>query len=665
MAKTVAIIGAGPAGLVSAKYVAEIGFSPRIFEKDESIGGLWAPNSKLCRPSMRTNLSKYECAFSDFSWPPGTPIFPTAVQVGEYLSSYAQKFLKPGVLSLGCRVTHVERSDTDDKWLITWSSRGGKEIERAEFDHLIMSCGFFSRPHVPSIPGLETFPRSVIHSSAYTDPGVFSGKHVAIIGGSHSSAEVAKDPGSTLLPWDFILYRRPSQPPNQQTQQERWQKTHAFMRSVGVNPVGLSAGSNVSMDTPPYVAISDQYTNFVRSGRIKVHSGRLASISGSQLTIVSDTSYTLPSNVTDIIFATGFHPSAATTILPPTLLSELDFLESDSFLPFLLHRATLHFAFPSAGFVGHYRGPFWSIMELQARWCAGLFSGSLPWPTDAEIRDGILLEKTMRNSKPRVQFPRGDYVGFGTELANAVGVVLPPPGAELDKQRLRPQDIFGPHLLARPSWLQPSNDNRTTEPQKLVGELEHTLDLAATSALFVAAAVFRSLHGSWILNRTYISRHPDYPSGVSTGTAEFIPRKASSSSPSTSQEAHGEPRNLEYLYSEQTELTTSAGLKLAGTKQYIYQYDEPKDKLVVYFAKRDSGSTLESLFHRLDFEVPSGNAPPKTPWGATGSHWCSPDTYEVRYTFSFKGADVEEWKIEYEVKGPNKDYSMETWYTRT
>jgi hypothetical protein len=96
---------------------------------------------------------------------------------------------------------------------------------------------------------------------------------------------------------------------------------------------------------------------------------------------------------------------------------------------------------------------------------------------------------------------------------------------------------------------------------------------------------------------------------ASTGTAEFIPRQtssSSSSSPSTSQEtpANGEPLNLEYLYSESTELTTSAGLKLAGTKQYIYQYDEPIDKLEVYFVKRDSGSSLESLFHRLDFEVP-------------------------------------------------------------
>ena len=623
-------------------------------------------------------------------------MFPTAMQTGEYLASYAEKFLKPGVLSLGCKVTGVQRSESNDKWMVTWSSRG-QASETAEFDHLIMACGFFSQPYLPSIPGLDTFPGTVLHSTAYTDPNVFTGKHVAIIGGSLSSAEVAgdiahlvasvhhvtsrplyivpkyipldvHDPGSTLLPLDFVMYRRPPEPPQQHTQpptpQERWKKTHEFMYSICGDPVGLSPGSKINMDMPPYVAISDLYANYVRSGRIKVHSGRLASVSGSELTITSDTSsYTLPSNITDIIFATGFQASSAPTILPPTLLSDLDFSKSDTFLPFLLHRETLHPSFPNAGFVGFYRGPFWGAIELQARWCAGLFSGSLPWPTDDKMREGILLEKIMRDSKPRPQFPRGDYVGFGTELANEVGVVLPPPSSESNKRLLRPQDFFGPHLLTPASSLQPSdsNDKNATDPQPVLKEIEDKLNLAASSGLFVAAAVFRSLHGSWTLNRTYDSRRPEYPSGVSTGTAEFIPRQASSTS---SPSINSDPHDLEYLYSEQTELTTSSGSKLAGTQQYIYQYDEPKDKLEVYFAKRDSGSPLDSLFHRVDFEGPSENAPPKMPWGAKASHWCSPDTYEVRYEFYFKGADVERWKIVYEVKGPKKDYTMETWYTR-
>ena len=207
----------------------------------------------------------------------------------------------------------------------TW----GQDTETAEFDHLIIACGFFSQPYLPSIPGLDTFPGTIIHSSAYTDPSVFTGKHVAIIGGSFSSAEVAgdiahlaasvttrplyvfpkcipldvDDPGSTFLPSDFVFYRHSSRPPNQQTQQERWKKTHKLLHSICGDPVvGLSAGSNIKMDTPPYVAISDLYANYVRSGCIKVYTGRLTLISESELTITSDTSYTLPSNITDIIF---------------------------------------------------------------------------------------------------------------------------------------------------------------------------------------------------------------------------------------------------------------------------------------------------------------------------------------------------------------------------
>ena len=83
----------------------------------------------------------------------------------------------------------------------------------------------------------------------------------------------------------------------------------------------------------------------------------------------------------NIIFATGFRPSSSSSILPSSLLSALSFSETDHFLPILLHRATLHPSLPNAAFVGHYRGPFWGIIELQARWCAGLFCGSLPWPS--------------------------------------------------------------------------------------------------------------------------------------------------------------------------------------------------------------------------------------------------------------------------------------------
>jgi hypothetical protein len=268
------------------------------------------------------------------------------------------------------------------------------------------------------------------------------------------------------------------------------------------------------------------------------------------------------------------------------------------------------------------------------------------------MKEGVAHEKRLKEDKPRIQWPRGDYVNFGNEFARTLGISISSVNTQ-HKSLVLAQDVFGPHHFGRPSRL----DGRieTQESQGIQNSLEETLYLSATAGKFVAAAVFRSLQGKWILNRSYLSRRPEYPSGPSTGTAEFIPRTATLASDVKSNETR-----REYLYSEQTELMAFNGLKLNGTQQYIYQYHELDDKLEVFFCKRDEKFSLDYFFHRLEFVFYEG----QREWRAKASHFCSPDNYKVGYTFFFKGADLERWKIEYEVKGPRKDYNMETWYTR-
>ena len=679
--------GAGPAGLASAKAALEAGLSPRVFESAKVVGGMWSQASIIC-PSMRTNLSKYTCCFSDFPWPSNTPIFPTAAQVGEYLSEYAQKYLKPETISLGCRVLGVDRSRTDKGWSIIWSTADSERQETATFDYLIISCGFFSEPFIPPIPGLDTFSGSVIHSSSYSpNKGDHTGKHVAIIGSSFSAVEVAddvslraasvhhiiprpfwvlprylpmdvQDPGTTFLPLDLVLYRRLRPEQTNLSPQQRWARINGYLRSVCGDLSSSSDSMKVDMNMPPYVAVSDMYANSVLSGRITLHAGHLASISGSNLNLTSDTS--LPPGITHLIFATGFRPSSVSTILPPTLLSALNFSPTDRFIPFPLDRATLHTALPNAAFVGHYRGPYWGVIELQARWCAGLFSGSLPWPSASEIEAGIAYEEQIRNHRPKLQFPRGDYVEFCNALAGATKTTLPEMTHQLEKHIVQPQHIFVPQNFGPSPWMQPCSSPPVVEEPDPFKSLEQVLTRSANCGLFVAAAVFRFLQGTWLLNRTYVSRRSDHPSGSSTGSVEFIPRKIHR--PPT----ENENGNVEYLYSEKTEMIPSTGPQLSGTRQYIYRYNEPDDALDVFFAERGEEVSLGRLFHRLKFEhpPPSQTDTEVSPWIAKASHFCSPDTYEVAYTFFFDGADLAKWQIEYEVRGPKKDYSMKTWYSR-
>lgn len=669
----------------------DVGLSPRVFEETGAPGGLWSPGTGLCRPSMRTNLSKHTNCFSSLPWLLNTPTFPSAAQVSVYLSTFANTFLRPEMLSLNSKVTKLSRSG--NKWNVHWHTNGKEET--AEFEFVIIACGFFSEPYIPAISGLDTFPGTIIHSSAYSSPDVFKDKHVAIIGGSLSSVEVAEDiapytasihhliprpfwvvpkflpldpdnPGTTFLPLDLVLYRRRhSQTTNDESSsQSRWRRANENLRSLCRELSDASEDMKIDMDMPPYAVVSDMYANFVRSGRIILYTGHLTSISGSTLALSPETSKLIPENITHIIFATGFRPSSSSDILPTELLSSLSFSKEDHFLPLLLHRASLHPSLPNAAFVGHYRGPYWGIIELQARWCAGLFSGSVPWPSSSEFREGIEAEERIRNNRPRTQWPRGDYVSFGSDLAKTIGIALPPQSSELSKRYVISTDIFVPsHFPPAASAEGPHH----LEEYSLQRSLDETLSKSANVGLFVAAAVYRSIHGHWKLRRTYVSRLPEYPSGPSTGTGDFIPRKASKI-PGASGTAISETEmpKIEYLYSEKTTLTTSSGLQLQGTQQYIYRYDEPHDKLVVYFAKRDDEATLDYLFHEVDLEAPPPVAVAQAgPWKAKSSHFCSPDSYEVEYTFYFKGADLDKWQIKYDVKGPRKDYTMETWYTRS
>lgn len=57
-----------------------------------------------------------------------------------------------------------------------------------------MICnGHYFDPYVPSIPGIDTFPGTIMHSHSYRKPEDFSGKSVLILGASASGVDIAID----------------------------------------------------------------------------------------------------------------------------------------------------------------------------------------------------------------------------------------------------------------------------------------------------------------------------------------------------------------------------------------------------------------------------------------------------------------------------------------
>ncbi|MBS0603935.1 MAG: hypothetical protein JSS60_02740 [Verrucomicrobia bacterium] len=141
----------------------------------------------------------------------------------------------------------------------------------------------------------------------------------------------------------------------------------------------------------------------------------------------------------------------------------------------------------------------------------------------------------------------------------------------------------------------------------------------------LATRIFHSLEGRWTLSR-FISGH-----GKMEGTATF--KKNSSD-------------NTCLHYREEGVFIGDNGKANNVFREYYYRLSN--DTISVLFSKKP-----EKLFHILSFADTS-------PITATASHLCECDNYDAIYTF----ATPDEFTLFYSVKGPKKDYSIQTVFKR-
>jgi hypothetical protein len=734
--KTVLIVGAGPAGLVTAKTLlrwTETPFKVTVFEAAERVGGMWRAKKEetgnKCSPEMRTNLSRFTVAFPDLPWqsvPLDTDdgysgkaspaMFPKAYQVGKYLDEYTKKFIPKDVIVCNRRVVGAKLDEGPRKWNVTSLNTVTKTEYEDIFDYLIIASGFFDQPDrtIPDNAASKGFPTGVQHSADFRHVSTFGDTtgNIVVIGGGISGSEAAATvasqisnakyaPGKAKPAWSeskvyhafdrpfYVLPRYIPQDPynvatqnfniapkfipvdlnlynltrrgsgdiiavNGQVPPERAKKTHEFLkvelggdlREFGYTELAYKPEQT---DFPAFTGISDTYTEFVRSGLIVPVQGRASkSVDGNGHAVVevsqtgswtsafssSEQQPTTIKQLAGIIEATGFQ--AHLDYLSDSVKNTLNYDPECHRLPFLLSRGSIFSpAISELAFVGFYEGPYWGVMEMQARTIAQAWDSghgeSLSTEEAARVREGI-----KRRDLDIPQFWMADYVGLIEEFSRNAGC-------------RRNDSCFngqtGPAFPAR--YTGPGSDLNSAE--KTVREVRDLLDASENEARFVPAAAFRAMQGTWTLHRKIDSRHPSSPGGVLKGTAQFHPREPT------------EPHfSAEYLYTEEGTFTMDNGYSFPAKRRYIYRYSEAKDAITAWFVQED-GETVEKFFNELVFEEPKSD---EHGWVANGKHWCEPDNYVSKCEFRFRGCGLDSLGITYEVKGPNKDYTHESWYKR-
>ena len=186
----IGIIGAGVAGLATAKVLSQAGHEVRVFDRCPDVGGVWSRTRRY--PGVTTQSPKAQYSLSDFPMPKGYPEWPSGAQVQAYFAAYAAEFGLESALRLNTEVTAASPIG-DGRW--TLETRGAGGVQHGEgFDRLVIANGVFCEPSVPAYPGLDEFVAAggrLCAGTEFNDAEEASGKHVLVVGYGKSACDIA------------------------------------------------------------------------------------------------------------------------------------------------------------------------------------------------------------------------------------------------------------------------------------------------------------------------------------------------------------------------------------------------------------------------------------------------------------------------------------------
>ncbi|KAM7257292.1 hypothetical protein ACFE04_013033 [Oxalis oulophora] len=210
----VAVIGAGAAGLVTARELHREGHKVTVFERQNQVGGTWVYTDRVepdplslkqDRPiihtslydSLRTNLPREVMGFRDYPFvcrPGSDPrMFPGHKEVLDYLKEFAKEFSVEEMIKFETQVDDVRLVDDDNKWRIKLKATNGDCEKEVIFDAVVVCNGHYTEPRVAHIPGVKNWPGKQMHSHNYRVPEPFRDLVVILIGSSASAIDISRD----------------------------------------------------------------------------------------------------------------------------------------------------------------------------------------------------------------------------------------------------------------------------------------------------------------------------------------------------------------------------------------------------------------------------------------------------------------------------------------
>ena len=182
----VVVVGAGFAGMYLLHELRENGFTSRVLEAGDDVGGTWYWNRY---PGARCDIATTDYQYTwdpdlhhEWTWSEKHAAQPEILRYAQYV---AKKHDLYSGIDFKVKVEQATWDDAAKKWSIATSTG-----ETITCRHYVMATGCLSVPKEPDIPGTERFGGDVYVTGRWPHEGVdFTGKRVAVIGTGSSGIQ--------------------------------------------------------------------------------------------------------------------------------------------------------------------------------------------------------------------------------------------------------------------------------------------------------------------------------------------------------------------------------------------------------------------------------------------------------------------------------------------
>ncbi|MFN9546080.1 MAG: NAD(P)-binding domain-containing protein [Cyanobacteriota bacterium] len=445
--RRVAVVGAGPSGIVSVKEFTAAGHDVTCFEAGHSVGGLFS----RCYDRAVLTSSAAVTAFSDFPPDPIEHRHFSKSEYVDYLDRYVDHFDIRSKIRLQQRVERAHFDEASGSWSLNISGEDGHSETVGPFDTLVVCSGLNQVPNLP-VADSKPFRGEVLHSKDYRNASSFAGKRVVVIGLGETSAdvvaEIAEVASSVVLslrrgayviprinpltgyPNDYdsnrLRYALPKWAHNLAvTVRDRAQARWGAVSSKDRQRLELLKKPGTPPPMNQFATKSDNFINAIESGRCRIAAG-FVNFTAEGVSLADGEQ--VAADV--VLFATGYKAQGYSFLEGSSMPSCPSQLWHLMYSP--QHREHLVFV----GYARPAIGAIPPIAEIQARYAALVTSGQLALPNAEEMArecDERLSARAVSFDEPRI-VALVDWIPYMDHLADKIGC-----RPRLEKLLLRPR----------------------------------------------------------------------------------------------------------------------------------------------------------------------------------------------------------------------------------